>query len=165
VLADPDYYQPEAQPLGEFRTMLGVPMIREGFLIGALTVTRSVVRPFTDQQIELLKTFADQAVIAIENARLFDEVHMRTRDLSEALEQQTATSDVLNVISRSTSELQPVLDTIVRTASRLCDAEFALIFKLQDGKFGLAAANNASAEFVQHARAGYRSHTRLFNRS
>jgi len=91
VLADSEYNQPEAQTLGRWRTMLGVPLLREGKPIGALTVTRSMVRPFTDKQIELIAAFADQAVIAIENVRLFDEVQSRTRDLSEALDQQTAT--------------------------------------------------------------------------
>src|SRR5262249_19360119 len=130
VLADPDYHQPEAQTLGRFRTMLGVPMLREGSLIGALTVTRSVVRPFTDKQIELLKTFADQAVIAIENVRLFDEVQARTREVQESLEYQTAISGVLNVISRSPAQIGPVLDAIAETAQRLCRSERALIFQL-----------------------------------
>src|SRR5438034_3604970 len=99
ILADSEYNQPEAAKLGRWRTMIGVPLLREGIAIGALTLTRSAVRPFTDKQIELLTTFADQAVIAIENARLLDEVQASTNELSESLEQQTATSDVLRVIS------------------------------------------------------------------
>src|SRR5207245_943485 len=98
--ADPDYTWVEAQKLGGYRTILGVPMMREGTPIGVLTLTRSDVRPFTDKQIELVTTFADQAVIAIENVRLFDEVQARTRELQESLEYQTAISDVLEVISR-----------------------------------------------------------------
>jgi GAF domain-containing protein len=93
--------------------MIGVPLLREGSPIGALTLTRSAVRPFTGKQIELLTTFADQAVIAIENVRLFDEVQARTRDLSESLEQQTATSEVLRVISSSPRELQPIFESMI----------------------------------------------------
>ena len=136
--------------LGGFRTLLGVPLLRHGAPIGVIG-SHSQSRPFTEKQIKLAETFADQAVIAIENVRLFEAEQQRTRELTESLEQQTATSDVLNVMSRSTFQLQPVLDTIVQTASRLCDAEFALIFKLMDGKYHPAAANNATATFVQHA--------------
>ena len=110
------------------RTLLCVPLLREGEPIGVVRLSRDKVAPFTTRQIELVETFADQAVIAIENTRLFEEVQARTRELQESLEYQTATSDVLNVISRSPTEVQPVLDAIVATARRLCDAEYAMFF-------------------------------------
>ena len=149
VLADPDYHQPEAQKLGHFRTMLGVPLLRDGIPIGAMSVTRSSVRPFTDQQVELLTTFADQAVIAIENVRLFDEVQARTRELTEALEQQTATSEVLQVISSSPGELQPVFNAMLENATRICEADLGTMALYEDGGFrhvGLHGAPPAYAE-------------------
>ena len=141
ALADPEYKWLEAQRLGRWRTMLGVPLLREGKPIGAMSVTRSTVRPFTDKQIELLTVFADQAVIAIENVRLFEAEQQRTRELSEALEQQTATADVLKVISRSTFDLQAVLDTLTASAVRLCRAERSAIRLLKDGLYHNVASH------------------------
>jgi GAF domain-containing protein len=102
------------------RTGLGVPLTREGTAIGAFFLARAAIEPFTKQEIDLVTTFADQAVIAIENTRLFEEVQASKRELQESLEYQTATSEVLSVISRSPNALQPVLDSIVETAQRLC---------------------------------------------
>jgi two-component system, NtrC family, sensor kinase len=140
VLADPEYDFEGQQLSGNPRTFLGVPLLREGSPIGALTLTRSLVKPFTDKQIELITTFADQAVIAIENVRLFDEVQARTRDLAESLQQQTATADVLKVISRSAFNLQAVLDTLVESAARLCESDKGVIFK-RDGELYRWSAN------------------------
>jgi len=132
VLGDPEYTNVAGQKIGGFRTVLGVPLLREGSPVGVISLGRKSVRPFTDRQIELVTTFADQAVIAIENVRLFDEVQARTRALTEALEQQTATTEVLRVISESPSDLQPILDAVVSNAARLCEALDASIL-LRDG--------------------------------
>src|SRR5262245_15394844 len=130
--ADPDYKAPDVLSAGGNRAILGVPLLREWLPIGVLTLTRSTTRPFTEKQIELATIFADQAVIAIENVRLFDEVEARTRDLSESLQHQTATADVLKVISRSTFDLQTVLDTLTASAARLCEAESGTVMQ-RDG--------------------------------
>ena len=124
---------PSVQRLG-IRTALAVPLMREAVPIGAITIRRKEVRPFTDKQIALLKTFADQAVIAIENVRLFKELQERNRELTEALEQQTATSEVLEVIAGSPTELQPVLNTVVANAVRLAGAKKGHIYQ-HDGEF------------------------------
>ena len=139
VQADSNYTLTRAMKLGHYRTALGVPLMREGTPIGVLMLTRSQVRPFTPRQIELVETFADQAVIAIENARLFDEVQARTRDLSEALEQQTATSEVLKVISSSPGELEPVFDAMLENATRICEATFGHLWLLEGNVFRAVA--------------------------
>ena len=147
VLADPEYTFLEGQRLGAYRTVLAVPMLREGVPIGVLNLTRAEVRPFTDKQIELATTFADQAAIAIENVRLFEQVKARTAELTEALEQQTATSEVLQVISSSKFDLQPVLETIVESADRLCEADGTNIWRPRGASYYSAASYGMPAEF------------------
>ena len=144
--ADPDIELALRSTQGDVRSMLGVPMMREGAPIGVLLLQRTAVQPFTEKQIELATTFADQAVIAIENVRLFDEVQARTDDLAESLQQQTATADVLKVISRSTFDLQPVFDTMAESAVRLCEAERAYIFRFDGKLLRAVASHNAGPE-------------------
>jgi signal transduction histidine kinase len=152
VQADPEYNWAEAQRFGSFRTNLGVPMLRDGIPIGAFGLTRSEVRPFTDKEIELVTTFADQAVIAIENARLFDEVQARTRELSESLEQQTATSEVLQVISSSPGELEPVFRAMLESATRICEAKFGSMYLREGDAFRIVAMHNAPPAFADARR-------------
>jgi GAF domain-containing protein len=142
VLADPEYTYLEGQRIGGFRTLLGVPLLREGTPIGVIVVQRKIVRPFTKKQIELVTTFADQAVIAIENVRLFDE-------LRESLQQQTATADVLKVISRSSFDLQAVLEIVVTNAVRLCDANKGFIYRQEGDSYHVAASYGHSPEFLE----------------
>ena len=140
---------------GGVHTMLGVPLLREGTPIGVLLLQRRYVQPFTDKQIELVETFADQAVIAIENARLFDEVQARTRDLSEALEQQTATSEVLQVISSSPGELEPVFQAMLANATRICEASYGTLWLCEGGGFRAVALHGAlPSAFTEQLRDG-----------
>jgi len=125
------------------RTTLGVPLLREEAAVGTIQLRRAEVNPFTDKQIELLKTFADQAVIAIENVRLFTELQARNRDLTKALEQQTATSEILRVISSSPTDTQPVFDTIAANAARLCGANDAQVLRVEGELLRLVAAFGA----------------------
>ena len=134
------------------RTAVWIPLMLGQQPIGALAIFHQEVRPFTATQIELVQTFGEQAVIAIENARLFEEVQTRTAELTESLEYQTATSDVLGVISRSPSDVQPVLDAIVVTASSLCQSDYALIFRVKNGDFFLAAVSNMHLPHVDYLR-------------
>ena len=146
VLADPEYVPSAAHLAENPRTILSVPMLREGELVGVITTWRREVRPFTDQQITLVKTFADQALIAIENVRLFQELQARNRDLTEALEQQTATGEILRVISSSPTDAQPVFDTIAHNAVRLCEAAFAYVFRFDGTLMHVVAHHNLTSE-------------------
>src|SRR5262245_57876493 len=135
------------------RTILAVPLIRAGKAIGVISIHRPEVRAFTDRQVELLKTFADQALIAIENTRLFEEVQARTHELQEALEQQTATSEVLSVISSSPGELEPVFQSMLANATRLCQARFGILWLREDAAtFRCGALHNAPSAFAEARR-------------
>jgi signal transduction histidine kinase len=142
---DPDYELRKALKIGDYHTMLGVPLMREGNIIGVFGLARKTVRPFTDKQIELVKTFADQTVIAIENTRLLNE-------LRETLQQQTATADVLKVISRSAFNLQTVLQTLIESAAQFCDADKATIVREKEGVFYTIETYGYSREFVDYIK-------------
>jgi GAF domain-containing protein len=163
VLADPEYIHLEGQRLGGYRSNLGVPLLREGVPIGVFALTRPVVKPFTEKQIELAATFAAQAVIAIENARLLNE-------LRESLDRQTATSEVLRVISSSPGELEPVFRAMLENAVRICDAKFGALFEFADGAFRALSNLNTPPALIDfnrelrvwgpHTALGQLAHTR-----
>jgi PAS domain S-box-containing protein len=152
IRADPDYEFGEAARAAGFRSTLAVPMLRDGQVLGAIVVLSGKAVPFSEYQIHLLRTFADQAVIAIENARLFQEREARNRALTEALEQQTATSEILGVISSSPTDVQPVFDAIARSAAALCEATNSGVFRFTDGLIHLAAHHNWTADELEAVR-------------
>src|SRR5262249_26320024 len=141
VSADPEYESAEFQKIGGYRTVLAVPMLREGVLIGVFSLNRDEVQPFTEKQIQLVTTFANQAVIAIENVRLFNET-------KEALERQTATGEILRVIARSPTDVQPVFDAIVGMGARLCEADFAMLARYDGTPMSLVAHSRATDEEI-----------------
>src|SRR5262249_34540909 len=141
-----------------WRSLVGVPMVRQGQAIGAITVTRRDAGTFADKEIALIKTFADQAVIAIENTRLFEEVQARTRDATEALEYQAATSDVLEAISRSPTDAGPVFDMIAKSAARLCAAQFCHVFRFDGELIHFVASHGHSAEALEATQGNYPMH-------
>jgi GAF domain-containing protein len=149
IEADPEYELKEACRIDGVNTILGVPLLREGGPIGIMVLQRRAKQPFTDKQIELAETFADQALIAIENARLFNDLRQRTTDLTEALEQQTATSNVLQVISSSPGNLEPVFETMLENAVRLCDAKFGTINRWDGEALHLVATCNVPTAFAE----------------
>ena len=158
VTQEPDYvagFPPivELAELGGARTLLLVPMLKESSLGGVIAIFRQIVHPFSDKQIDLVTSFASQAVIAIENARLLNELRQRTDDLSESLQQQTATADVLKVISRSAFDLDSVLATLLASAAKLCEAETGVIFLHEQDNYRLVANYGFSPEFEAFARA------------
>src|SRR6516164_2254920 len=134
------------------RSFIVVPILKDNEVVGVINVFRQEVRPFTDKQIELIQNFAAQAVIAIENARLLNELRQRTTDLSASLEQQTATSEVLRVISSSPSELGPVFQTMLANATRLCGATFGILNLYEGGAFPVVAMFNVPVAFAQLRR-------------
>ena len=152
TLADPEFTFVRPPNLRPSRTLLGVPLIREGTLIGVMGLARPEVKPFNAKEIELATTFADQAVIAIENTRLFEAEQQRTRELTESLEQQTATSEVLQVISSSPGDLGPVFETMLENAIRLCQAKFGAMYLYDGEAFRTVALHGVSPAFAEARR-------------
>jgi GAF domain-containing protein len=154
---EPAYLTGEPLPvvaveIGGIRTLVIVPMFKDDEPVGSIAVYRKEVRPFTDKQIELVQNFAAQAVIAIENARLLNELRQRTTDLTEALEPQTATSQILHIISSSPGDLEPVFNSILDNATRICEAKFGILTLFNDGAFQIAALRNPPAAFAELRR-------------
>jgi GAF domain-containing protein len=159
ITTDPEYALSAAASVGKIRTVIGVPLLREGDPMGVMQLARTRNEPFTERQIELIRTFADQAAIAIENARLLNELRQRTTDLTErtadlteALEQQTATSEVLHVISSSPGDLEPVFATMLGNAARICDAKFGNIFRWDGDAMHLVATHNTPPAFAEYRK-------------
>ena len=155
VLAMPGYEHLEAQTLQSYRTVLAVPMLRGETVIGVIVTWKARVDPFTDKEVELVETFADQAVIAVENVRLFNELEARNRDLTEALEQQTATSEILRVISQSQTDVQPVFDAIAASARRLCDGTHGAVLTYDGSLINLAALDQFNPEGAESLRRAF----------
>ena len=151
---DREQWAVEAVELGGVRTAVTVPLLKEKQLVGIIAIYRQEVLPFTDKQVELVKNFADQAVIAIENTRLLSELRQRTNDLSEALEQQTASSEVLKIISSSPGELEPVFHAILANATRICKAKFGILFLHEGGAFQAAAVQAVSPPYTEYLKRG-----------
>lgn len=155
VLADPEYQWAESQKLGRYRTVLGVPLLRKGTTVGVMFIWKEQVEPFTDKQIELVTTFADQAVIAIENVRLFQELEARNQDVTESLEQQTATSEILRVISSSPTDVQPVFDAIAESAVRLCQGRFCAVLRFDGELVHFVSHSGLTADGIEAYRQTY----------
>jgi GAF domain-containing protein len=147
---DPLYEQEAAVKISGGRSMIGVPLMREGEPIGVIDLARTRVEPFAQREIALVATFADQAVIAIENVRLFETEQQRTRELSESLEQQTATSKVLDVISRSVFDLNAVFEAVAESSVKLCGADRAFIYRFDGEMLRMAVAYNTPPEFKEY---------------
>ena len=150
VRRDPEYTMRDFAQKAGLRTILGVPLLRDDVAIGVIVLTRSQVHPFSEKQIELVRMFADQAVIAIENARLLNALRQRTADLTESLEQQTATSEVLSVISKTPGALEPVFNAMLEKAVRICNAGFGNLWLRQDDCFRIAATYGAPRKYLEH---------------
>jgi signal transduction histidine kinase/CheY-like chemotaxis protein len=155
AMADPEYTWAEDERGEEIRTVLAVPMLRESTVIGVFIIRRTQVRPFTEKQIELVTTFADQAAIAIENVRLFQELQARNRELTVALEQQAATAEILRVISRSPSDALPVFETIARDAAALCGSLFANVFRFDGALIHCVASHSTGPGYMELLQSKY----------
>src|SRR5262245_6875548 len=152
INADPDYVLCAQAVVGGYRSVVGVPILRDGLPIGSIAVARAQAGLLPDRQVELLKTFADQAAIAIENVRLFDDVQKRTQELSESLERQTATSEVLKIISSSPGELEPVFNALLENAVRICEAKFGTLYRTEGDAVRCVAMHGAPKAFAEERR-------------